>query len=296
MTTSTRVDLGADFRGQIQMTSDVANCKGRTEWWLTSGRVDEDARSFFGQAHCHWLAGAIASVTGWDIVTVDQQFNGAWQTVHSAVRAPGGTLLDIYGEHHSPWALARKYHRDNGGADTRTRTVSNEHMPGDVITGADELRGDSTWWAAFAGGKAYPMLLHFARTVLQDAGYGEAIRPEARSGMHTQQRADSPSTSAPQSTTTSSSIGGTAMSSVDEIKGAVMQVQQDSTQILGAAQQALEDIDRIRGVLGQAFTGAEHAAAGEALAALNQAEDFFRQAHQMVHVGINAAESYALGL
>lgn len=180
-TTTTAVDLRGDFEGFCDLTLPDPTPEGRQEFTLLSGRIDHDAESYFGRGFCHWLAGAISSITGWDLFTVDYRTldQPGWVPAHSGVLTPAGTVLDIFGEHTRQDVCDRYLHE---GADTRPRVVASPNMPGDVITDVDHLRGDHLWWARswFTTPQLQGMLLHFARLLLTRHGYGHHIPATAQ--------------------------------------------------------------------------------------------------------------------
>jgi hypothetical protein len=176
MTMMQAPDLSGDFSGWAELTVNPPTPEGRSEFRLTADRIDDNAEAYFGRGFCHWLAGAIHCLTGWELVTYDvQEADGAWKPAHTAVATPAGTVLDIFGEHDAD-AVADRY-AHNGQCRVRRRQVRNENMPGDVITDIDDLRGDQFWWSRtwFAGPQLTGLLLHFARTLLHRHGYGNHL-------------------------------------------------------------------------------------------------------------------------
>jgi hypothetical protein len=174
-------DLLGDFSGYVELRVNPPTPEGRSSFRFTAGQIDEDAEAYFGRGFCHWLAGAIHCLTGWELLTYDiQEPDGTWMPAHTAVTLPAGTVLDIFGEHDSH-AVADRYAHD-GRFRVRTRQVRNENMPGDVITGIDDLRGDQFWWSrtTFAGPQLTGMVLHFARTLVRLHGYGSHLHSDAR--------------------------------------------------------------------------------------------------------------------
>lgn len=180
MFTAKKVDLRGDLDGCIDLTLPEPTPDGRRYFTLTTGTIDIDAESFFGRGFCHWLAGAIHSITGWDVYTIEYRKldENIWRAAHSGVLTPAGTVLDIFGEHHHQ-DVCDRYLQD--GNDTRPMIVQGPNVPGDVVVGVDHLRGDHLWWTEeFATPELQGMVLHFARLLLTQHGYGQHIRAEAR--------------------------------------------------------------------------------------------------------------------
>lgn len=177
------VDLRGDFDGLCDLTLPDPTPEGRRAFTLISDVIDPDTESFFGRGFCHWLAGAIHSITGWDLLTVDIRWDGEdnWIPAHSGALTPAGTVLDIFGDH-DPEDVRRRYLKGDV-TDTRTRVVRSTDVPGDVLTGVDDLRGDPLWWAdKFDTPELQGMVLHFARLILTRHGHGDHIDPAARAG------------------------------------------------------------------------------------------------------------------
>ncbi|MFI5584566.1 hypothetical protein ACIA5G_06010 [Amycolatopsis sp. NPDC051758] len=183
MVATTAVDLRGDFDGFCDLTLPEPTPEGRCFFTLISEVIDTDTESFFGRGFCHWLAGAVHSITGWDLLTVDVRWTGedTWHPAHSGALTPAGTVLDIFGDH-DPEDVRRRYLTDDV-AETRTRVVHSPDMPGDVITDIDDRRGDPLWWTdTFDTPDMQNVVLHFARLILTRHGHGDHIDPAARPG------------------------------------------------------------------------------------------------------------------
>lgn len=181
MTAPATVDLRSDFSGYIDLTVPEPTPDGRRSFILHSGRIDDDAESYFGRGYCHWLAGAIHSITGWPVFTVDVRLvgNTHWQPVHSGVLTPNGTVLDIFGDNTSQ--AVRDRHRESAVADVRSRIVAGPNVPGDVVSGSEHLRGNHLWWThQYCTPVLQALVLHFARLLLTRHGYGHHIPAAAR--------------------------------------------------------------------------------------------------------------------
>ncbi|UKD50815.1 hypothetical protein L3Q65_00535 (plasmid) [Amycolatopsis sp. FU40] len=180
-------ELCGDFDGSTDLTLQEATPEGRTKFVLTAGVVDEDAEAFFGRGFCHWLAGAIHCLTGWTLAVVDVDHGQhGWRTIHTAAITPGGTLLDIFGEHSAADMRAGRI-RD-GWSRVRLRHVTGADLPGDAVTDIDYLRGDPLWWtkSLFNTPKLQGLVLHFARLLLRRHGFGHWIddgNPVPRQGF-----------------------------------------------------------------------------------------------------------------
>ncbi|HEY3477496.1 MAG TPA: hypothetical protein VGL02_01240 [Streptomyces sp.] len=182
--TDTAVDLRSDYTGRCELNLDRPTPEGRQHFTLHSGQIDGDAESYFGRGYCHWLAGAIHSITGWDLYTVDVREVGGtdWFPAHTGVLTPNGTVLDIFGEHTRQQVCDR--YLTGMVSETRSRIVDSPNMPGDVISGVDDLRGDPHWWAARYTPTLQAVVLHFARLLLTRHDYGQHIADTAQPYPH----------------------------------------------------------------------------------------------------------------
>lgn len=172
--------LSSDFSGSRTLTLAEPTPYGRTAFVLTAGVIDKEAEDFFGRSQCHWLAGAIHSLTGWPLSVVDiGEGDDGWQAVHTAAITPRATLLDIFGEHHEH-EMRQGYFRI-GASRVRLRRVSGADLPGDVVTDIGDLSGNPLWWteAVFTTPDLQGLLLHFARLLLRRHGFGSFISPSA---------------------------------------------------------------------------------------------------------------------
>ncbi|MEV6621038.1 hypothetical protein AB0M83_02520 [Amycolatopsis sp. NPDC051106] len=213
MDATTSVDLRGDFDGFCDLNLPEPTPEGRRFFTLISDLIDTDTESFFGRGFCHWLAGAVHSITGWDLLTVDVRQTGedTWHPAHSGALTPAGTVLDIFGDHDRE--DVRRRYLTGDVAETRARIVRSTNMPGDVITDVDHLRGNPLWWAdRFDTPELQGMVLHFARLILTRHCYGEHIDPAARPGSA---RVPAPRPK-PDTPTSAPDLKGTVMSSIPE--------------------------------------------------------------------------------
>ncbi|UKD50817.1 hypothetical protein L3Q65_00545 (plasmid) [Amycolatopsis sp. FU40] len=172
--------LNYDFAGYVDLTLSEPTPYGRTAFVLTAGVIDAEAEEFFGRSQCHWLAGAIHSLTGWPLTVVDiGDGEHGWRAVHTAAITPRGTLLDIFGEHSE--AVMRQGYFGIGASRVRLRRVAGADLPGDAVQDARGLRGNPLWWteSTFTTPAMQGLLLHFARLLLRRHGFGHCISPAA---------------------------------------------------------------------------------------------------------------------
>lgn len=215
-----RVDLRGDFRGTADLTAADPTPEGRRHFSLTAGVIDMDAEALFGRGMCHWLAGAMHSLTGWNVGVIDYDAGATgWQQAHSGVITPRGTLLDIFGER-SPDEVCR-YYTESGTYRTRLREVPAQLIPGAMLP-RDDFRRDPLWWCdQFASPESQSVLLHFARLLVRNHGYADHIDPAAIERPMPPPDADAAPTSAPDSpTATTPAIGGggTPVSNIEEAR------------------------------------------------------------------------------
>ena len=200
-----------EFTGTAHVTLTVPTQHGRTEVTLHAGVIDEDARELFGRHSCHRLAAAIACLTGWDVVTIltTDAEGGRPVAAHSLVRTPAGTVADISGEYPDLATVATIAARSYT-PDTRfwLHVGRGEDMPGEVITGVPDRRGDRRWWTEGMDEQGSALISHYARLVI------------SRHQRHTHR--DEPIPAAPtthnHTSTTHTPIGGTAMSTLDDLR------------------------------------------------------------------------------
>lgn len=290
--TGLSVDLRRDFAGFVELTLEKPTPEGRRFFVLTANEIDGDAESFFGRGYCHWLAAAIHSATGWDLVTVDAlRPDGQWKPAHTAVVTPAGTLLDIFGER--PAEQVRRTYMRGDYTDTRLRSVEAANMPGDVLTDIDDLRGDPLWWTnVFSTPEFQGVLLHFARLLLRRHGYGEHLDEAAteRPG----QAAKHTTTTTTRTPTSPPVPGGreTGMSSVDEVRAALANSNSKAEGLQGLLAQATQELGEIVAGVAQATSGSQHTAIQEATGIYAQIGTQIEQAMGMVSVAVNAVTTY----
>lgn len=163
--------LRYDFHGTVQFDLGVPTAGGHRRITLTAGVLDEQAREFFGRFRCHRLAAAMACLTGWPVLVVDRgSTGGEWAATHSAVCAPSGGVVDVFGEA-EPAALVQRCQAAHPGVPVVARTVAVGEMPGEVLVDLSHLRGDRWWWARETSRELIAVTAHFARLVLSAAGY-----------------------------------------------------------------------------------------------------------------------------
>lgn len=286
------VDLRSDFTGRVPLSSSPPTPEGRVNFTVTAGVIDDDAEALFGRGYCHWLAGAIHTLTGWKLVTVDVRVRrGDWQPVHTAVRTPEGRLLDIFGEHTKDDMFDR--YLTGKVREARMRTVKAENVPGDVLTGVGELRGNPHWWAKGFSGPYLGVLLHFARLLLRKHGHDHHIRPDgiSRRAPDHNHRTDSP---AVQATTTS--MEGPSMASIDELRAALSSTNYRAEGVQGALAQAAQELREITGTVQQVAQGSGQPAIQEAVGLYAQITDLTDQVLGMVSAARTAVDAYAASL
>lgn len=165
------VDTTVGFAGTLEVHIPVGTGRGYTDLTLTANTVDWQAEEYFGRYHCHWLASALGGLTGWQQAVFEvREPDGTWKPVHSGVLAPTGRVLDIFGER-APAEVERFYSEGHQGRPVRHRVLAPAEMPGEVITGVDEHRGDPHWWARELPEPGRAAYLGFARHVLDRTGY-----------------------------------------------------------------------------------------------------------------------------
>lgn len=298
-------ELRYDFEGWAELTTTVETAGGRKMFTLTADRLDAEAQHFFGRGFCHWLAGAIHCLTGWELITYDrQQPTGEWKPAHTAVLTPNGRVLDIFGEF-SPEEVVQRYQQ--GGYRVRTRKVSNEHMPGDVVEGVDDLRGDPFWWArtCFKEPVATGVVTHFARVLLDRYGHNRHItngahlhtRQPTRTTVTTPSPAPNPPASPATTTTPATSTtlwGGNTM--IEQVRHAIAMSTDKAQTIAGMLQQATTEIGEIQALLSQALQGSTSAEAHEVLGIFAQLTEQLMQSSQAIHPAVDALNSYAARL
>lgn len=300
--------LQGRFAGQVDYWLSEPTPEGRTEFTLTSGVIDEDAESFFGRGFCHWLAGAIHCMTGFELVTYDvQRPDGSWLPAHTAVRTPNGTVLDIFGEHHNE-DVERRY-SPNGPV--RSREVQAELFTSQVF-GTEAFYGDRWWWAKegrFDDHKKHVVVTHFARLLLRKHGYGEHLRyPETPhpNNVHTapalfsvhkhstsKNRAVEPAyASTPASSASFTSSGGTSMAGIEEIAIAIAQATQNSEQIRSALAQIQQWADDTAGQLTTVLQGSSQPEVQQSMQAFAQITQQAGEMHQLTAGAVEGLESY----
>jgi hypothetical protein len=288
-------EFQGDFTGYVDLRLTDPTPEGRTEFTLTSEQIDTDAESFFGRGFCHWLAGAVHCLTGWDLITFDRQMpDGSWQPAHTGVATPNGTVLDIFGEHPRD-RVAQRYAND-GTYKVRTRIVPNEAMPGDVITGIDDLRGDQFWWArTHFRGPLTAVVTHFARTLVHRHGYGWHLRRTTPSQPHNGSSSAATAPHRPHTTTATPSSGGTAVSTFAEQALTTLSLaNQKAEYVRGAVAQAGLDIDEVLTMLGQVSQDAETVT--NAMSIWRQAKEQLEQMHGLFDSATESADQYAAQL
>ncbi|WP_328614531.1 hypothetical protein OHS18_41920 [Amycolatopsis sp. NBC_00355] len=231
-----RTDLRQDFAGQREVSMARAATSGRRHFTLTAGTIDADAVEFFGNGFCWFLAGAVHSMTGWDLVDIRRRSpgDGAFVPCHVAVMTPAGKILDIFG-HRSVEQVRGLYLARDDVADIRMRTVRGSDFAADILQAGEDTRGDTRWWEKeFDNHARQSVLLHFVRLILARSGYRDRIRPEAQ-----------PPQPAPSTPTT----GGTPMATNAELAGQLEEMSHGE-HIQGAAS-GLTHADTELGLLAQ---------------------------------------------
>lgn len=284
-------DLRADFTGSADLASADPTPDGRTDFTLTAGRIDAEAEDFLGRGYCHWLAGAIHSMTGWGLTTVDgQTSDGTWLTVHTAVRTPAGRLLDIFGEHSAD--DVRQRYLDSGAVDVRLRDVRSEDVPGDVLTDTEGWRGNPLWWTKlFTQPHHQAILPHYGRLLLRRHGYGAHISDDATERPHHTDNAHIPG--APPTTTPVTGGNEAAMSSIDEVRATLAASNSNAEMALGMLAQAKQTVQETTGTVQLATSGSGHASIQDALGLYAQVSADIEQVIGLVNAARAATDAYA---
>lgn len=284
-------DLRADFTGSVSLTCADPTPNGRTKFTLTAGRIDGEAEDYLGRGYCHWLAGAIHSMTGWELTTVDGLTpTGEWIPLHTAVRTPGGRLLDIFGEHSAD--EVRQRYLDNGAVDARLRDVRSEDIPRDVLTDAEKWHGNPLWWTEFFSHPSlHPILPHYARLLLRSHGYGEHISDDTTERPHHTDHARS--LGAPTTTTPATGGNEAAMSNIEDIRAALANSSSNAEMALGMLAQAMQTVQEITGTVQNATSGSGHASIQEALGLYGQVSAGIEQSIGLVNAARAATDTYA---
>jgi hypothetical protein len=298
-----RLDWDISATGTVTVNMDIPTSNGYDQVVLRPNQIDDQAQALYGYHSCHFLASAISCMTGdWPLVTVTGCPPGADQPrhIHTAVVAPDGRVLDIFGASASVQDWYASWADRVGFPLTLHDRLRSEDIP-EVVTkpGASDLPRGRLWWVQDSGGNdtMSAVHLHFARAVLRQHGYDQHLPRQSRSaGDGPQAQRSVPACPPPSPTSPLSSTSGGSVMGIEEVRNAVQQAQQDGTQILGSVQQAISDTGHIRALLAQAFTGSEHHAPAESLGALDRAESLLEEARSLVHIGIEAAGSYGAAL
>ncbi|WAL65597.1 hypothetical protein ORV05_32740 [Amycolatopsis cynarae] len=289
--------LDQDFAGSVRLYLPGGTTSGTTDFTLTAGQIGPSEMEFFSQSRCHWLAGAISCMTGWDIVGVKLCYpDTGWKLVHSAVSVPDGSVLDILGRRPNPSALVEEYQRVHGLpvslAWRRTHEMFNNYLTG----GDPSLVGDPLWWTKTdADPRVAALYQHYARLLITHAGYEvpEHCRPAPRPDTNTTAATGRP---APHHNTTNNTTGGTPVSHVDEIRAILAATNQQAENVFAALAQASQDTDQIRGQLHQVAEGSNQAAAQEALGIYAQLRESLDQVMGLVSAARTSVETYAASL
>lgn len=299
MTAEGDIPLDMELRGSMDVVVDGGTHNGFVNLRLTSGVIDWQAEEIFGRAHCHRLAGAVATLTGWEAVSFEvTDPSGRWRPTHCGVLTPEGNILDIFGVR-SIDEVENAYSRLNSGAPIRYRKVSNTDIPGGVIERFHDRRGDRCWWGRDLPDAGRAMYQHFARLVLRRHSYGEHLtshnqRPQNAEQTPPKQRAGQRRKGHRRSRLHRSK--GAQHNMIDDIAAATSQAQQQITESLGTLQQVNHDLESTRGLLAQTWQGSQQTETSEALGSLGQALERLDEARQLAQTASNATESYAARL
>lgn len=296
------------FRGSMDLQLENPTPEGRKFFTLTSGDIDYDAEAFFGRGYCHWLAGAIHSLTGFELITYDYRpAEGSWAPAHTAVKTPNGTVLDIFGDH-DPSEVVCRYEQD-GHFEVRTRCVPTERFCGEVITGADENRGDPMWWAKGMFGRQDFLVLvtHFARVLLVKHGYGSYLRYEetpsaadvrtapdlvrSEREWREQQKKEN---RIKRWSERAATAGGSGMSLTEQARAQLAQSLEKAEYIRGALRQATLDSEGNAELVSQVST--ESQSLIEAAGCWRQINQQLTELHGLIDRATELTESYSLQL
>ncbi|PRW62126.1 SPOR domain-containing protein [Actinopolyspora mortivallis] len=298
------IPMDADLLGPVDITLNrERTARGYSELTLTPGRIDWQAQEYLGRAYCHYLAGTLASYTGWPVVTIDYQTeDGDWRPAHSGVRTPQGSVLDIFGVN-SLSAVLDRYARANNSP-VRYRVMRGEDLPTNVMTGADHLHNDHLWWARDLPVPNRAVYQHFARLLLGTYGYAEHLPAGVSAPAPASEPATDESTpdmppaptQGPNTETPTPHGGSTAMTSIDEIRHALMTASEKARYAQGALAQASQDVDEIAHLLQQAAGSSSQPAIQEASGTFTRVREELEQLRGLLHTGSEAVEGYAAGL
>ena len=288
--------LDGDFQGSAELHIEGGTSAGSERLTLTSGQIGPEEEEFFGQSHCHWLASAMSYMTGWDLVAVNlHDPDQGWTAVHTAVLAPDGAVLDIYGRHDSMDAFDQRY-RELTGLDVSVRRMPRDQLFRDHLSTTDpSLVDDPLWWTRTdTDPRMSGLYQHYARLVLTNAGHEipEHCRPRPVANLDPEQTPPPPSSS----NRTTASGGTPAMSSIEEIRAVLASSNEQADSVLGALAQAAQTTTEIQGRLHAVAEGSIQAPVHEAIGLYAQITDSVGQLIGMVSAARSAVQTYATSL
>ena len=149
--------LRYDFTGEVNIElAPPGTDHGYTKLTLTAGVIDWQARELLGCCHCHYLAGAVHALTGWNMIAFFAAGDPGPSPRHTAVLTPQGRVLDINGVHGTPQDCIR-------GSDLEARPFSTREA-NQLYDGHDE--DDRFWWARGQTDVAVAVFAHYARLLV----------------------------------------------------------------------------------------------------------------------------------
>ncbi|MCA1194176.1 DUF3813 domain-containing protein [Saccharopolyspora sp. 6V] len=285
------MDTSLDFWGSIDITLEEGTTTGYgySRLTLTAETVDWQAEEYFGRYHCHWLAGAIHTLTGWQPITFDA-FNGPRSmAVHSGVLTPDGQVLDIFGVR--PVEDVEAFYQQALELPTRHRRVACVDMPGDVITDRG-CRGDRFWWARKLPPAGLATYLHFARHLVCTHIGEQHLLPTEVEPAPAAPAAPDPRTSP----SFPASSGGSSMSGIDEIRGVLSRAVEMTEQAQHALAEAARAVDGARQAVAQVAQNSSRDEVQQVLAQYGATGDAVHTAGGQLAVSADQIRTYAAQL
>lgn len=296
-----RERLDWDFTGTTTVHLDGGGtANGYDKCVLQRNTIDDHARAFYGHHSCHYLASAISCMTDdWPMVTLTGIPPGYSEEkhVHTAVVAPDGRVLDIFGTHssvgdwHAQWADQMPFalHRHDG-----VRSEDITELLGFRYDDGRPPPSGRMWWTEHTPDGLIAAHQHFARAVLNQNGYGHHLRLQAHSPLETQQQhAPAAKVPAPRPETPAhTQPGGTAMSSVEDLRLSLAAANQRAAYAGRGLQQADLEIEEAQTLLAQALQGTANPEAEQVMSIFVQLREHIGQALGGIDPVSAAIDSY----